>query len=96
VRAWQARKIAEKTRALTWQACADVDHALSDFVDMMPWPRFATLISAAILQADPAAAAERAERARLTQDVFSFDSEDGLKIIVAKPPPVMPSGLWPL
>jgi hypothetical protein len=69
---------------LTWQACADVDHALSDFVDMMPWPRFATLLSAAILQADPALAAERAERARSTQNVFSFDSEDGLKTIIAK------------
>jgi hypothetical protein len=84
VRAWQARKIAEQTRPLTWQACADVDHALSDFVDMMPWPRFATLLSAAILHADPAAAAERVQRCRSTQDVFSFDSEDGLKTIIAK------------
>jgi hypothetical protein len=84
VRAWQARNIAEQTRPLTWEACADVDHALSDFVDMMPWPRFAKILSAAILQADPALAAERAERARSTQDVFSFDSEDGLKTIIAK------------
>src|SRR5688500_14719857 len=84
VRAWQARNIAEQTRALSWEACADVDHALSDFVDMMPWPRFAKILSAAILEADPVLAAERAERARSTQDVFSFDSEDGLKTIVAK------------
>src|SRR5687768_16988046 len=84
VRAWQARKIAEQTRPLTWEACADVDHALSDFVGMMPWPRFAKILSAAILQAHPTLAAERAERARVTQDVFSFDSEDGLKTIVAK------------
>jgi hypothetical protein len=26
VRAWQARKIAEHTRPLSWQACADLDH----------------------------------------------------------------------
>jgi hypothetical protein len=84
VRAWQARKIAEQTRALSWEVCADVDHALSDFVDMMPWPRFAKILSAAILHADPALAAQRAERCRSTQDVFSFDSEDGLKTIVAK------------
>ena len=84
VRAWQARKIAEQTRVLSWDACADVDHALSDLVGMMPWPRFATILSATILEADPALAAERAERARTTQDVFSFDSEDGLKTIVAK------------
>ena len=84
VRAWQARKIAEQTRALSWEACADVDHALSDFVGMMPWPRFAKILSATILEADPALAAERAVRARTTQNVFSFDSEDGLKTIVAK------------
>ena len=84
VRAWQARKIAEQTRPLSWEACADVDHALNDFVGMMPWPRFATILSAAILEADPALAAERAERARTAQDVFSFDSEDGLKTVGAK------------
>ena len=84
VRAWQSRKIAEQTRRLSWEACADVDHALSDLVGMMPWPRFSKILSATILEADPALAAERAERARTTQDVFSFDSEDGLKTIVAK------------
>jgi hypothetical protein len=81
---WQARRIAEQTRVLSWEACADVDHALSDFVGMMPWPRFAKILSATILQADPALAAERAERARTTQDVFSFDSQGGLKTVVAK------------
>ncbi len=84
VRAWQARRIAEQTRPLSWEACADVDHALSDLVGMMPWLRFAKILSAAILDADPALAAERAGRARTTQDVFSFDSQDGLKTIVAK------------
>ena len=84
VRAWQARRIAEQTRPLSWQACADVDHALSDLVGMMPWPRFAKILAATIVEADPALAAERAARARTTQDVFSFDSEDGLKTIVAK------------
>ena len=84
VRAWQARRIAEQTRPLSWEACADVDHALSDLVGMMPWPRFAKILSATILQADPALAAERAEQARTTQDVFSFDSDDGLKTIIAK------------
>ena len=51
---------------------------------MTPWPRFAKILSATILQADPALAAERAEQARTTQDVFSFDSDDGLKTIIAK------------
>ena len=84
VRAWQARKIAEQTRRLSWEACADVDHALSDFVGMMPWPRFATILAAAILGADPALANQQAERAKAAQDVFALDSEDGLKTIVAK------------
>jgi hypothetical protein len=66
------------------EACVDVDHALSDFVGMMPWPRLAKILSATILEADPARAAERAARPRTTQDVFSFDSEDGLKTILAK------------
>ena len=61
----------------------------------MPWPRFATILSATILEADPALAAERAERARSTQDVFSFDSRGR----VEEPSwrrrrQVMPSGFW--
>jgi hypothetical protein len=94
VRAWQARKIAEQTRALSWEACADVDHALSDFVGMMPWPRFATILAAAILEADPALANQRAVRARATQDVFAFDSEDGLKPLWPGPPLGMRCGSW--
>ena len=84
----------QQTRALSWEACADVDHALSDFVGMMPWPRFAKILSAAVLEADPALAAERAERARTAQDVFSFDSENGLKTVWPRQQPAMPSGSW--
>ena len=51
---------------------------------MMPWPRFRRILAAAVLDADPDLAAQRAERARTAQDVYSFDSEDGLKTIVAK------------
>ncbi len=51
---------------------------------MMPWPRFRKILDAAILDADPDLAAERAERARRAQDVWAFDSDDGLKTIVAK------------
>ena len=84
VRAWQARKVAEATRALSWEAASNLDHALSDYVGMMPWPRFRKILAAAVLDADPGLAAERAERARSSQDVYSFDSDDGLKTIVAK------------
>ena len=84
VRAWQARKVAEATRALSWQAVSDLDHALSDCVGMMPWPRFRRILDAAILDADPKLAEQRAERARRALDVWAFDSDDGLKTIVAK------------
>ena len=84
VRAWQARKIAEHTRPLSAEACADIDHALADLVGMMPWPRFVKILTAAILDPDPALAAERAKRAQAAQDVFTFDSVDGLKTVVAK------------
>jgi hypothetical protein len=56
----------------------------SDLVGMMRWPRFAKILSATILEADPGLAAERAERANTAQEVFAFDSEDRLKTIVAK------------
>ena len=72
VRAWQARRIAEQTRPLSWEACADVDHALSDVVGMMPWPRFAKILTATILEADPALAAERVERARSQPGCVQF------------------------
>jgi hypothetical protein len=84
VRAWQARKIAEATRPLSWEAASNLDHALADTVGMMPWPRFRRILTAAILDADPELAAQRAERARTAQDVLAFDSVDGLKTIVAK------------
>jgi hypothetical protein len=69
---------------LSWEATSNLDHALADYVGMMPWPRFRKILTAAVLDADPDLAAERAERARTTQDVYGFDSEDGLKTIVAK------------
>src|SRR5688572_2450213 len=53
VRAWQARKIAEATRCLSWEAASNLDHALADYVGMMPWPRFRKILTAAVLDADP-------------------------------------------
>ena len=64
VRAWQARKVAEQTRPLSWDACVELDAAISGFLGMMPWSRFQTILTAAILDADPALAKEREDRAR--------------------------------
>ena len=95
VRAWQARKVAEATRCLSWEAASNLDHALADSVGMMPWPRFRTILAAAVLDADPDMAADRAERARTAQDVYSFDSEVGLKPLWPKRRRGMRCGLWP-
>ena len=84
VRAWQARKVAEHTRPLSWDACADLDAAISGFIGMMPWSRFLTILTAAILDADPELAAEREDRARKARDVWACDSDDGLKTLIAK------------
>ena len=53
VRAWQARKVAEATRHLPWDACADVDDRLAGYLNTVPWPRFQKILAAAIAEADP-------------------------------------------
>ena len=84
VRAWQARKIAALTRRLSAEACAELDETWSGRLRMLPWGRFFRLISAAVLDADPDQAAERETRARQARDVLATDSEDGLKLILAR------------
>jgi hypothetical protein len=84
VRGWQARRVAEMTRPLSWEACAEIDAQLSGTLGMLPWGRFRRILAAAILDADPALAEQRAERARRQRDVWSYDSEDGLKTIIAR------------
>src|SRR5918994_7511523 len=84
VRAWQARKIAETTRPLSWEAASELDLALADFVGMMPWPRFRRILEAAVLDADAVLARERQRRARGGQDVDGFDPRDRRQTIGAK------------
>ena len=84
VRAWQARKIAGLTRRLSAEGCAALDEEWSSRLRMLPWGRFFRLVSAAVLDADPEQAAERDARAKQARDVFATDSEDGLKLILAR------------
>lgn len=84
VRAWQARKIAQATRCLSKDAAAKVDEAVSGYLPVLAWSRFQRVLGAAILDADPDLAAERAENARRQQDVFSFAGEDGLTVVIAR------------
>jgi hypothetical protein len=84
VRAWQARKIAQATRSLSWPACGDVDLAISGYVGMLAWSRFQKILTAAIIDADPEAAAARAERARTERGVWVTESDDGLKTVIGR------------
>ena len=84
VRAWQARKVAEQTRPLSWDACVELDAAISGFIGALTWSRFQTILTAAILDADPQSAREREDRARQARDVWACDSDDGLKTLIAK------------
>ncbi len=84
IRAWQARKVAQATRWLGVDEAGEVDAAVSGFLGAMPWPRFERILGAAIPQADPEAVAERAERARTERMVRAFDSDDGLRTVVAR------------
>ena len=84
IRAWQARRVAAETRQLSWEQAADLDAALSGFLGAMPWPRFERLLYAAILQADPERLAERAEKARTERMVRAYNSDHGLKTLVAR------------
>ena len=84
VRAWHARRVAEHTRRLTWDACRDLDRALSGQLGMTSWGRFARMLTAAILDADPDLAAERAAQAATQRDVWASQSEAGIKTIIAR------------
>ena len=84
VRAWQARKVAQATRSLSYDACRDLDHAITAYLGLMPWRRFQRILDAAILDADPGQAAARTVRARTEREVWATDSEDGLKLLIAR------------
>lgn len=84
VRAWQARAVAQATHGLPQVAAGLVDAAVTRHLGVLPWARFQRILAAAVLEADPASAAERAERARTERDVTAFDGEHGLKVLVAK------------
>jgi hypothetical protein len=62
VRASYARLVARKTRELTKEQAARVDERVAESADgRVSWTRFETLVEAAIVAADPAAAAQREE-----------------------------------
>ena len=57
-------------------AAGEVDRAVTPFVGMLPWSRLQTVLAAAVLDADPALAAERDQHwARVGAASFLTDAE---------------------
>ena len=84
VHAWQAVHVARTCHHLSREAAGLVDLAVFRHLGLLPWGRFARVLAAAVLQADPTTAAERAEQARRSRGVWAYPGEDGLKTLVAK------------
>ncbi|MFP5252721.1 MAG: hypothetical protein ACLGH4_02870 [Actinomycetes bacterium] len=84
---WQARKIAARLRAagLDREQARWVDTQVTPYVASLPWARTEALLEAKIIEADPAAAAERARAAELEQFVSTGQcNEHGLKTMIVK------------
>ena len=84
VRSWQAVHVARACHHLSREAADLVDRAVTGHLGLLPWARFGRVLQAAVLQADPTMAAERAEQARRSRGVWAYPGEDGLKTLVAK------------
>ena len=76
--------VARTCHHLSREAAGLVDLAVTGYLGLLPWARFGRVLAAAILQADPATAAERAEQTRRSRGVWAYPGEDGLKTLVAK------------
>jgi hypothetical protein len=86
-RVWKARKVARMCTAadLTRTQAGFVDEATTPYIDTLPWSRFQDLVAAKIIEADPAAAQERATAAELARFVATGQSnQHGLKTLIAR------------
>jgi Domain of unknown function (DUF222) len=85
VPAYQARAVAKATRHLTVEQAAAVDARIAPSLGALPWGRVQTLLDAAIVEADPAGAEQRAADAAQERFVrLGRTSEHGLKLIIAR------------
>jgi Domain of unknown function (DUF222) len=85
VPAYQARMIAKATRHLTLELAAAVDARIAPSLGALPWGRLQTLMEAAIVEADPDGAEQRAADAAQERFVrLGRTSEHGLKLIIAR------------
>jgi hypothetical protein len=86
-RVWQAREVARRCAAagLDLDQARWVDAVTTPYLVSLPWGRFESLLEAKIVEADPAAAEERARAAALARFVRTGQSSEfGLKTLVAR------------
>ena len=82
---YQARQIAAATRHLSFEQAASVDQRMAPSLGALSWGRLLTLLEAAIYQADPHGAEEKAAAAARERFVrLGRSSEHGLKLIIAR------------
>lgn len=87
LRVWVATKVARRCAAaeLTAEQAHWVDGQTTPYLSSLPLSRFFALVEARIIEADPVAAEERAEAARLHRFVRASGSdEDGMRTVVAR------------
>jgi hypothetical protein len=85
VPAYQARHIATATRQLSAARAAVVDERIAPVLGALSWGRLQTVLEAAIMQADPDSAEQRAGAAARERFVrLGRKSEQGLKLIIAR------------
>ena len=85
VPAYQARRIATATRHLSCEQAAFVDPRIAPALGAVSWGRVQTLLEAAIVEADPEGAEQRAADAAQERFVrLGRSSEHGLKLIIAR------------
>ncbi len=86
-RPWLAAKVAQRCKAadLDRDQAAFVDSATTPFIEALPVTRFLALVDAKIIEADPAAAQERARVRALARFVRSGPvDEEGMKTLIAR------------
>ena len=84
-RVYQARHIAYTTRHLTRDQAGFVDHRIASALGMVSYGRLQTLLQAAVIEADPDGAEQRAAAAAQERFVrLGRSSEHGLKLIIAR------------
>ncbi len=87
VRVWQAREVARTCAAAGLDVARTgwVDEVTTPYLASLPWARFEAFLQAKVIEADPAAAEQRARAAALARFVRTGQSSEyGLRTIVAR------------